>query len=43
MKVMVEAVTENTSNRGATGVLKRYAILAYGAIGTMADVGLMVL
>lgn len=40
---MVEAVTENTSNRGATGVLRRYAILAYGAVGTMADVGLMVL
>lgn len=40
---MVEAVTENTSNRRATGVLRRYAILAYGAVGTMADVGLMVL
>ena len=40
---MVEAVTETTSSRGATGVLKRYAILAYGAVGTMADVGLMVL
>ena len=26
-----------------TGVVKRYAILAYGAFGTMADVGLMVL
>lgn len=40
---MVEAVTDNSSNRGATGVLRRYSILAYGAIGTMADVGLMVL
>jgi hypothetical protein len=40
---MVESVTEGSSTRGASGVLKRYAILAYGAIGTMADVGLMVL
>jgi hypothetical protein len=40
---MVESVTESTSSRGATGMLKRYAILAYGAFGTMADVGLMVL
>lgn len=40
---MVESVTDDTSNRGTTGVLKRYAILAYGAVGTMADVGLMVL
>ena len=28
---------------GAFGLIKRYAILAYGALGTMLDVGLMVL
>lgn len=40
---MVESVTESTAKPARTSVLKRYAILAYGAIGTMADVGLMVL
>jgi hypothetical protein len=40
---MVESMTEGTPSRGAGDVLKRYGILAYGAIGTMADVGLMVL
>ena len=36
-------MTENTVKSSAFGVLKRYAILAYGAFGTMLDVGLMVL
>lgn len=37
-------MTESTAQPARTGgVLKRYAILAYGAVGTMADVGLMVL
>jgi len=36
-------VTDGTSTSSPTSLLKRYAILAYGAIGTMADVGLMVL
>lgn len=40
---MVEAVSENNRPARGTGLLKRYAILAYGAFGTMADVGLMVL
>jgi hypothetical protein len=38
---MVESMTEGTPSQ--TEHLKRYAILAYGAFGTMADVGLMVL
>jgi hypothetical protein len=40
---MVEALTESTGEPARTSALKRYAILAYGAVGTMADVGLMVL
>jgi hypothetical protein len=37
-------VTDTTTNQQTRwGLLKRYGILAYGAIGTMADVGLMVL
>lgn len=38
-------MTDNTApNReGAFGLIKRYSILAYGALGTMLDVGLMVL
>lgn len=40
---MVVNLTESTEQRGNLGLLKRYAILAYGATGTMADVGLMVL
>lgn len=40
---MVESVPENSSPPWGTETLKRYAILAYGAFGTMADVGLMVL
>jgi hypothetical protein len=40
---MVESVTESTAKSAQTGAFKRYAILAYGALGTMADVGLMVL
>jgi len=40
---MVETVPENSSSRLGQETLKRYAILAYGAFGTMADVGLMVL
>jgi hypothetical protein len=36
-------VTESTTKPTRSGILKRYAILAYGAFGTMADVGLMVL
>jgi hypothetical protein len=40
---MVGAVTESTAKSTRAGLLKRYAILAYGAFGTMADVGLMVL
>ena len=32
-----------TTQQSRWGLLKRYSILAYGAIGTMADVGLMVL
>ncbi|MFZ0014717.1 MAG: hypothetical protein WAL25_11465 [Acidimicrobiia bacterium] len=36
-------MTESTGEPTRTSALKRYAILAYGAIGTMADVGLMVL
>jgi hypothetical protein len=40
---MVESVTEGGPPRNGTDLVKRYAILAYGAFGTMADVGLMVL
>lgn len=40
---MVESVSESNPQRGATELVKRYAILAYGSFGTMADVGLMVL
>lgn len=40
---MVESVTESNSSRNGTDLVKRYSILAYGAFGTMADVGLMVL
>ena len=40
---MVESVTEGRSPQNGTDLVKRYAILAYGAFGTMADVGLMVL
>lgn len=40
---MVESATDSDSQQSATGLLKRYTILAYGAFGTMADVGLMVL
>jgi hypothetical protein len=40
---MVETVTEGSPPRNGTDLVKRYAILAYGAFGTMADVGLMVL
>jgi hypothetical protein len=40
---MVESMADSDPQPSTTGVLKRYAILAYGAFGTMADVGLMVL
>lgn len=40
---MVDNLTESTGEKARVETLKRYAILAYGAIGTMADVGLMVL
>lgn len=40
---MVETLTESSGEPTRSSALKRYAILAYGAIGTMADVGLMVL
>lgn len=40
---MVESVTEGIPSRNGTDQVKRYLILAYGAFGTMADVGLMVL
>lgn len=36
-------VTESTTRATTLAALKRYAILAYGAFGTMFDVGLMVL
>lgn len=36
-------VTENTTRPSTSATIKRYAILAYGALGTMFDVGLMVL
>jgi hypothetical protein len=40
---MVESVTQSGTPQNGTDLVKRYAILAYGAFGTMADVGLMVL
>ncbi|HEY7821505.1 MAG TPA: hypothetical protein VIG24_01665, partial [Acidimicrobiia bacterium] len=41
---MVESTTDRDYQQsGGSNLLKRYAILAYGAFGTMADVGLMVL
>ena len=40
---MVESVSESTHPSNRSDQLKRYGILAYGAFGTMADVGLMVL
>lgn len=36
-------MTDTTTNTNSMGLIRRYAILAYGAFGTMADVGLMVL
>jgi hypothetical protein len=36
-------MTDNLVKTSAFTVVKRYAILAYGAVGTMLDVGLMVL
>ena len=38
-------MTDSTApvSDGAFGMIKRYAVLAYGALGTMLDVGLMVL
>ena len=36
-------MTDGTAPQGAFAILKRYFILAYGAFGTMLDVGLMVL
>lgn len=39
----MESTTDSDYQQGTPGLLKRYAILAYGAFGTMADVGLMVL
>lgn len=40
---MVESMADGGSTRNGTEQAKRYAILAYGAFGTMADIGLMVL
>jgi len=40
---MVGELTESNGEPNRLESLKRYSILAYGAIGTMADVGLMVL
>ena len=37
------AVTEQRSGRAPMELVKRYGVLAYGAFGTMADIGLMVL
>ena len=37
------SVTEQRSGAGAMDLVKRYGVLAYGAFGTMADIGLMVL
>lgn len=36
-------MADNTTRSSTFGALKRYGILAYGALGTMFDVGLMVL
>lgn len=36
-------MTENRTQKGPFDQVKRYGVLAYGAFGTMADVGLMVL
>jgi len=36
-------VTDTSGQRARLELLRRYAILAYGAVGTMVDVGLMVL
>ena len=35
-------MTDDTMRADTSGLIKRYAILAYGALGTMLDVGLMV-
>lgn len=40
---MVEPKADSETQPSTMGLLKRYAILAYGAFGTVADVGLMVL
>lgn len=40
---MAESTSDSDHQEDIRGLLKRYAILAYGAFGTMADVGLMVL
>lgn len=40
---MVGELTQPSGEQARSNMLKRYAILAYGAIGTMGDVGLMVL
>lgn len=40
---MVEPKADSETQQSTMGLLKRYAILAYGAFGTVADVGLMVL
>lgn len=36
-------MTDSTARADTRGLIKRYAILAYGAFGTMLDVGLMVI
>lgn len=40
---MVDSVTEGSPKQQGSAMVRRYAILAYGVFGTMADVGLMVL
>lgn len=40
---MVESVSDSRPPSSGSDQLKRYGILAYGAFGTMADVGLLVL
>lgn len=40
---MVAEVTDSSPGSGRFDSVKRYGILTYGAVGTMADVGLMVL
>jgi hypothetical protein len=40
---MVESVTEGSSRHPGSAMVRRYAILAYGVFGTIADVALMVL